>query len=170
MTPGSEPARILYLNTNFVRKMRSQAKSKEVIDVLRTFYRNDIVFVPAFVNNSDERSVRLVELNVPQLKVDLYDRERDEQDTSEFSDMVIEMLRTAYRLQDKELNEEDIDGGVEQAFVPEEEDMITVACYVAERRTFGMGSTVDDIDIEHQRNRIVDYFVHLLVVMGAYEY
>jgi hypothetical protein len=49
-----------------------------------------------------------------------------------------------------------------------EEDMVTAVCYIAERRTFGSGMDLNGMDIGYERHRVVDYFVHLLVSLGAY--
>jgi hypothetical protein len=64
---------------------------------LRTFNKQDIVFIPFFTSVQDKR-VNLVELNIKELKVDLYDREREIDLNSDLSEIVVEMIKISYRL------------------------------------------------------------------------
>lgn len=47
--------------------------------------------------------------------------------------------------------------------------MLVSLCYAAERITYGAKSSLDRTDVEFQRQKIVDYILHLLIMFGAYQ-
>ena len=104
------------------------------------------------------------------IRVDLYEKEDAQEDSSGISENVFEMLKFAFLCQEKELDpEEDIDGGVEDIRTKEDLDMLVVCCYVAEQQTFGFECNWDgDFDFEFHRQRITDYILELLIKYGAY--
>lgn len=88
-----------------------------------------------------------MEIQLSENKVDLYDRPR-EQDTSDVSEIVLEMLTIYNKSMKRDFEEEDIDGGVQELHVENEEEMLVSLCYAAERITYGAKSSLDTTDIE----------------------
>jgi hypothetical protein len=149
-TAGGDLQKILYLNPNFSRKYTSQNElaQNECQQVIKTFSKYDTVLVPFFTDFEDEQRCSLVCVTLSQNKVDLFDRER-EIESSDVSDVILSMLTFYNRFQfDRELDEEDIDGGVEEIQCEKEEDMLVSLCYVAERTTYGFKAEVENVDIE----------------------
>lgn len=81
----------------------------------------------------------------------MYDRERETDSNSisindldhDISDTVLHMMDLASRIQDREFNEEMVDGGVEGICVQEEEDMVIAVCHIAECITFSRPIELD---------------------------
>ena len=80
----------------------------------------------------------------------------------DISDTVLYMMELASDMQQIEFNEDQIDGGFESICVEEEEDMIVTVCYIAECITFGRPVQLDTVNIELERQKIIDTFVTLL--------
>ncbi len=72
------------------------------------------------------------------------------------------MMDMASKIQKKEFQEDDIDGGVEIVPVDKEEDMLVAMCYIAECVTFNRPIDLDSLDVELQRQKIIDVFLSLL--------
>lgn len=67
--------------------------------------------MPFFIDYEEDQRCHLVEIQLAENKVDLYDRPRD-QDTSDISEIVLQMLTIFNKSIKREFEEEDIDGGV----------------------------------------------------------
>lgn len=87
VTPGSQstarpPDKILYLNTNFHKKLNNESYMKDCVALLRDFYAYDWVLMPFFFSTTGDRRALMVSIEVKNSGVELYDKERcDDDDT-----------------------------------------------------------------------------------------
>ncbi|MFS8160375.1 MAG: hypothetical protein ACMG6E_09260 [Candidatus Roizmanbacteria bacterium] len=72
------------------------------------------------------------------------------------------MMDIASKMQRFEFNEDQIDGGVEGICANCEEDMVVAMCHIAECITFGKQIDLETLNIERERQRIVNTFITLL--------
>ena len=80
----------------------------------------------------------------------------------DISDTVLQMMDLASRIQDRDFNEEMVDGGVEGICVEQEEDMVVASCYIAECITFNRPIEMDIFNAAEERAKILDTFLTLL--------
>ncbi|CDW88208.1 UNKNOWN [Stylonychia lemnae] len=155
------PQKILYFNTYFSRKLNNEAYVKDCLNMLQNFFKFDQVILPFFIDEEDDQRALIVSVKVANFQVDLYDRERDE-DNHDISDTVLHLMDLSSRIQDVEFNEDQIDGGVEGVCVDREEDMLVAICYIAEQITFNKPVDLETFNVNLERQRILDVFLSLL--------
>ena len=72
-------------------------------------------------------------------------------------------MDNASKMQNIELDEEQIDADMENVpGVEEEEEMLITVCYIAECFTFGREPDLDNLDIEYQRKHIAGTLLSLM--------
>ena len=81
----------------------------------------------------------------------------------DISNSVVHVMDVASRLHNIDLNEDLIDADMlNLPGVETDEEMVVVMCYIAECFTFGKEPDFENIDIDFQRNHIVDVFLSLV--------
>ena len=141
-------------------KSTNQEQKKFLYDQLRKFNNYKVVLIPVF--SQEENSISLVEVDVAQLKIDLYCREGQE-GNEELSEMVLSMLRIQRQLIEEELDEDAVDGGVEEVPADSGAQMLIAVCSLAEKKTFGEGIDLQGLDLQFQGKRLLDLIIQFLV-------
>jgi hypothetical protein len=83
-----EPARILFLQPQFVQMFQNQEEPEQVNQVLMSFKHHETVIIPLF----EEKRLNLVEISIPEKKVDLYKRVKTDSPCSQISHLVLDIL------------------------------------------------------------------------------
>ena len=114
---------------------------------------------------SDEKRSVLVSVKVLDNQVDLFDIQNRDHDNGDISNCVLYMMDVASRLQEIELNEELIDADTEQIEqITNDDDMLVTMCYIAECFTFGKEPDLEQMDVDLQREKMIDIFLSLLTL------
>jgi hypothetical protein len=93
----------------------------------------------------------------------LFDKNERENDNQDISNTVLHAMELASGLHQIELNEELIDADLENINnVDTDEDMLIIICYTAECFTFCKDPLFEAVDMEYQRNHIVDIILRIL--------
>jgi len=77
LTAGNAPQKIMYFNTNFVKRLNSPTYLKDCLNQLKDFFKYDAVVLPFFSDTEDDKRALMVVIRVATSTVDLYDRERE---------------------------------------------------------------------------------------------
>ncbi len=80
----------------------------------------------------------------------------------DISDTVLHMMDLAAKVNEVKFNEEEIDGGVAGVCVDNEEDMLIALMHVAECVTFNREIDMEVLNVDFERQKIVDTFLALL--------
>lgn len=129
LTTLHPPEKILYMNTNFHKKLNSETYLKDCVMLLRDYYSFDWVLMPFFFSTIGDKRALMVTVEVRNCGVELYDKDREEGDEvdskfnfvltqlsfvdHDISDTVLHMMDLASKIADIDFSEDQIEGGVE---------------------------------------------------------
>ena len=123
------------------------------------------MIIPVLLKEDGRKQAVLVHINPFTLVAVLYYVPDENNDNSDISDNVLDILEIAAEVNGVNFNEEEVDGKVHEIETEHPEDMVVYSCYIADCLTFN--KKIDHTkSVESMRSKVVDAILSVTQLSG----